>query len=93
MKFNPQQKALAFRIWAFCKPLEWNVTIPEIAEHFKVTHQKVTNVLKAEKWLDRVSKVATHTNQVDRITGGLNWLDRPSRNRFETMTKAQFHDE
>ena len=54
---TPQQEAIAFRIWAHCEPLGWDVTIPDIAEALDLTKQRVIGICVSKGWVDRFRKV------------------------------------
>lgn len=89
MTFNPKQKALAFRIWAYAKPRGWNCTIAEIADALDVAIQPVINALRYEGWMPRIPKTQTSMMQSDRVTGGMSWLDRPARNQFDNIRRLE----
>jgi len=52
--FNPKHKALAFRIYAFCVPREWDTTASEIADALGVTYQAIGTCSRLEGWSNRI---------------------------------------
>lgn len=46
-----RREALAFRIWAFCKPLDWNVTLDQVASELDVHRNSVIAAAKSKGWL------------------------------------------
>tara|TARA_R110000772_G_scaffold31234_7_gene77226 strand:- start:245 stop:502 length:258 start_codon:yes stop_codon:yes gene_type:complete len=44
---------LAFRIWAHCKPLDWNLTIRECSEQMGITLGSTLNTVRAKGWVSR----------------------------------------
>lgn len=51
---KPKSEALAFRIWAYAKPREWNVTAKELSEALNVTTNAIGAILRAKKWNHRI---------------------------------------
>ena len=49
-----RRQALRYRVWAFCAPRGWDVTIHEIAEHLGVSWQTANGVLWRAGWSNRV---------------------------------------
>ena len=54
MLFNPKTKALAYRVWCFCKPLDWNCDVMEIAEALRENPQRIASVIRLEGWQRRL---------------------------------------
>ena len=52
---TPQQETIAFQIWAYCEPLKWDVTIPDIAASLDLTNQRVSGICRSKGWLRRLS--------------------------------------
>jgi hypothetical protein len=50
---HPRTEALAYRIWAYATPREWNVTGKDIAEVLGIPYWAVGTVLQAKGWHDR----------------------------------------
>ena len=49
-----QTEALAFRIWAFANPKDWNCTVQEIAEAVGETPQRTAGVCRVKNWTGRL---------------------------------------
>ena len=54
MKLSPKSEALAFRIWQYAAPREWNVTLAEIADHLGESLSRVRGVVVAKGWFVRI---------------------------------------
>jgi hypothetical protein len=54
VKPNVKSEALAFRIWQYAAPREWNVTLAEIADHLGESQDRVRGVVVAKGWNTRV---------------------------------------
>jgi len=50
---HPRTEALAYRIWAYAAPREWNVTGKDIAEALGLPFGAVGMVLQAKGWHNR----------------------------------------
>lgn len=50
---NPKTTALAFRIWQYAHPREWNVTLRETADALGVSWFAVRNVAARRGWTNR----------------------------------------
>ena len=57
---NPKSEALAYRIWAFCEPRGWNVTISEVADALNEPTTTVHNIMRHRRWSSRI-RVSPHT--------------------------------
>ena len=62
---TPRSEALAYRIWAYAKPREWNVTLAEIADALGESHKRVLAICRIKKWLDRV-RVSPNAYSIDK---------------------------
>lgn len=51
---SPRTHTHRYRIWGYCEPRGWDVTIPEIAEALDLSVGTVSNVIKAARWSNRV---------------------------------------
>lgn len=70
MKLSPKSEALAYRIWAYCEPRGWNVTVKELAEELGTSRLRVTGLLGLKGWGGRI--------RVDH-TARIGWEDMPQR--------------
>jgi hypothetical protein len=61
---TPRTMALAYRIWAYATPKEWDCTIPELAEHFNVHPSTITQIARHKGWLNRLRRV-TNSSSID----------------------------
>lgn len=50
--------ALAYRIWAYASPREWDVTIPEVADEMKESVATIRSIMYHKGWLPRVRRVS-----------------------------------
>jgi len=55
---SPRMMALAYRIWAYASPREWNCTSQEIADELGIPQRVVTGICAAREWNQRMR--ATH---------------------------------
>ncbi|MDH5797086.1 MAG: Rrf2 family transcriptional regulator [Paracoccaceae bacterium] len=69
-KLTPKSQALAYRIWCYANPREWNVTIPELAEHLDANRYKVQLTLRHAGWLGRVRGVSAGFGSGNRFERG-----------------------
>lgn len=51
--FNPKVETIAFRIWQFCIPRAWDVTIAECADGLGISPQYVGIVAGKKDWTNR----------------------------------------
>lgn len=58
-------ETLAFRIWQFCDPKEWDVTVKEIADEMGVSYQQIDSVLRRKNWTGR-----TRSGRLDSYSKG-----------------------
>jgi len=87
---HPRTEALAYRIWAYATPREWNVTGKDIAEALGVTYQLVAAILQVKGWVNRTRSnkmdyngfgpLHIPENGMDRGTRSDMGLDRPNVN-------------
>lgn len=62
---KPETEALAFRIWQYANPLEWNVTIPDISEALMEPLKRIERVLTLKGWMIRVRRVGPGSSFVN----------------------------
>jgi hypothetical protein len=53
MKISPKSEALAFRIWAYAHPKEWDVLLTDVAKDLNVSIAQVRWVVTAKRWNSR----------------------------------------
>lgn len=53
---KPKLMALAYRIWAYATPREWDVTLAEIADELDEDINRVRAVVQHRGWLGRIRK-------------------------------------
>ena len=51
---TPRMMAKAYYIHAYCEPLEWNVSIQDIADHTGYAKSLVGRILRAKGWITRI---------------------------------------
>ena len=71
---TPRTEALAFRIWAFAKPKDWDCTIHDIAAALEETPQRVTAVCSRKHWIGRLRSSGPFylDNKID-LDAGEDW--------------------
>lgn len=57
VKLSPKSEALAYRVWAFCRDVEWRVSIKDVAEALNEHPSRITLLAGRKGWLDRFSTV------------------------------------
>lgn len=58
VKLSPKSEALAFRVWSYCRDIEWRISISELAEVLGEHPSRLTLLATRKGWLDRFSTVA-----------------------------------
>ncbi|OOY20856.1 hypothetical protein BMI86_10135 [Thioclava sp. DLFJ5-1] len=53
-RIKGRREAFAFLVWRFCEPLEWNVTVQDIAAALGVSAQRVAGACRARGWTSRL---------------------------------------
>lgn len=74
MKLKPASEALAYRIWAYAKPIGWDCTVVEIAEALEEHTSRVSNVCHIKGWLPRLRAgvgEVLRSQRSEGFTGGL----------------------
>lgn len=51
---TPHMEALAYRIWAYANPREWDCSYAEIADGTGISVDMVSHVIRAKGWMGRV---------------------------------------
>jgi len=51
---TPRSKALAYRIWAYCQPREWNCTYGEIADALGESPKRIGSIVHHKGWASRL---------------------------------------
>ncbi len=54
IKLTPRSQAIAYRIWAIAKPLEWDISIADLAEQLNLSHHSIRSVLQLKGWINRL---------------------------------------
>lgn len=71
MTASPKTLALRYRIWQFCQPREWDVTIQDIAAALEEPLQRVNATVRYAGWTRRVRVLVTRDGvDVGPATGG-----------------------
>ena len=53
---SPATQALAYRIWAYCTPREWDCTVVEIAEALGEPMQRINQICRHRRWNHRLRR-------------------------------------
>lgn len=51
---NIETQALAFQVWQIADPLDWDITLPDIADQLDKPERVIRAVCKRKGWLGRV---------------------------------------
>jgi len=54
MSIPPRNMALAYRIWAYCTPREWDCLAAEVAEALDADVKSVASICRARGWNQRM---------------------------------------
>jgi hypothetical protein len=57
MTYSPRTEALAFRIWSHCQPIEWDITVPDLADALDEPTNRVRTVVNLKGWQTRLRSV------------------------------------
>jgi len=55
---TPHMEALAYRIWAYANPRDWNCSYAEIADGTGISGGMVSRVISDKGWAGRVPQLA-----------------------------------
>lgn len=50
-----RSNAMAFRIWQFCQPREWQCTYREVAEGTGLSINTITQIARRRGWIGRIA--------------------------------------
>lgn len=53
---TPKQETIAFKIWAHCEPLGWDMTIADAANDIGVPVQQFIGIARVKGWTHRFRK-------------------------------------
>lgn len=87
---SPHTHALRYRIWAYCEPRGWDVTIGEIAEALDLSVSAVSNIVRSARWSSRVRSarlVSDHVSMV-RYRAGQRTVDDVVAGRLGVLVDA-----
>lgn len=51
---TPRSETLAFRVWHYCTPREWDCTVSEVAESLEESPARIRCVLAYKRWGGRL---------------------------------------
>lgn len=55
---SPRSAALAYRIWGFAAPREWDVTVSDIAQYLGASVRSVSTICRHKGWSGRLRRNA-----------------------------------
>ena len=64
-RLSPRSAALAYRIWAYCEPKGWDLTILEAADALDVKWQSLARVVGLKGWQSRFRASAGSRDMID----------------------------
>ena len=64
---TPRSEALAFRMWAYCEPREWDCTVSEVADALGVTPQRLGHIIREKRWTGRL-RTESRISRFERFT-------------------------
>ena len=89
---NPRIEAIAFRIWQFCKPREWNTTVVEVADALDLPMTTVRNLCIKRGWSNRM-RVMSHDHMSQPAYSYLDSaVEEIASNRFVGRSDNNFTD-
>ena len=68
---TPRSEAIAFKIWAHCQPLGWNLTNAELADALDLPSARVRAVCQSKGWTTRLRSSAENRSGADWSNPGL----------------------
>lgn len=66
---QPKTQALAYRIWAYAQPREWNCTMQELADALGESVMRITIACRVKGWCGRVRTATTYAHGVNCVNG------------------------
>lgn len=54
MTMAARSEALAYRIWAYCEPREWDCTVREVSDALGVSAKRVASIAHHKGWTERL---------------------------------------
>lgn len=69
MMLNPKAEALAFRIWAVCAPLGWDITVSDCAKQSGDRLAAVRRVVHLKGWSHRFRAGTRYNPRAPLISG------------------------
>lgn len=74
---KPRSEAIAFMIWAYANPLDWDCTVQEIAAHLDQSTKRVAAICRWKGWTSRLrSSGPFHLDKVIHTEEGWSSEDR-----------------
>lgn len=70
---TPKSEAIAFRIWQYASPREWNVTYTELAEEMEIPVQTASTVIHGKGWQSRVRNSGAPRGADGKMPGNSSW--------------------
>jgi hypothetical protein len=66
---DPRSQALAYRIWGYADPREWDVTLAEVADALGEPVPAVRAVIVSRQWANRMRRPAQRTAIIQERSG------------------------
>lgn len=60
MKKNDHLEAVAFRIWAYANPLDWDVSVSILADALDLPMREIDKALRHKGWVRRLLRRTNH---------------------------------
>ena len=77
---TPARAALAFRIWQFCTPLEWDCTLHEIADALDVPLSHIKGIIRRKpEWKARLRIQASNSHDFNHVHSAMDDIEDAAR--------------
>ena len=71
MMLNPKTEALAFRIWAICDPVGWDISVSDCAKQSGERLASVRRVVHLKGWTHRFRSCIRYNPRAPMISGAM----------------------
>lgn len=89
---NPRIETIAFRIWQYADPREWNVTVQEVADALDLPMTAVRNLCAKRNWSNRMRPMSTAYIDVPLRAGSDAAIEEIAANRLFRGADNDFAD-
>jgi hypothetical protein len=86
---TPRTQALAYRIWGYCDPREWDCTYNEIADALDVSVKRVGKVVQLKGWASRLRCPSREAHRLAWCDGSKRGVGGPVLAAFDDMCEGR----